>query len=103
MSIFVTKAEKYASEDKKFVARTKARLFCKDADVNNDGVVTWEEFVAHVHHPILKELFEISNLHEQDALSIFNVIDDGSGACPVDLLVDELSRSDWPSRLKQSQ
>ena len=62
-SIFVTSAMKHATADKKMVLQTKMAEFFHDADVNQDGSVSWEEFQKQIEHPIIVEFFEESDIH----------------------------------------
>lgn len=73
--VFVESALQTAKQDKDLYLLHHVRRIFLDVDVNQNGVLTWEDFESALSNPQMSVLFEAVDLDMEEALELFQLID----------------------------
>lgn len=73
--VFVESAIQTANEDKKKVLLDQMRQIFVDADADQSGSITWEEFQDQLENPQLQSFLRAVDLDTQEAENLFHLLD----------------------------
>merc|ERR1712014_153386 len=100
---FVATATEIASKDREALVKYEIRqmegytnrikTFFHEADVDNSGTLSWEEFSAHLENRKVKAYFQALDLDVSQAHLLFELLDaDGSDQVTIDEFLDGCMR-----------
>ena len=52
-------------------------------DGDDGGSVSYQEFIEHLDHPIIKRYMALLDIHVHDVRNLFDILDDGDGKITV--------------------
>mmetsp|Transcript_148729 Transcript_148729/g.262960 ORF Transcript_148729/g.262960 Transcript_148729/m.262960 type:complete len:627 (+) Transcript_148729:44-1924(+) len=73
--VFVESAIQTANEDKKKVLLDNMRSVFQDADMDNSGSITWDEFKSQLENPQLQSFLGAVDLDLREAENLFHLLD----------------------------
>lgn len=73
--VFVESAIQTANDDKKKVLMYQMRQLFLEADVDNSGTISWEEFKEQLENPQLQSFLRVVDLDKQEAEDLFRLLD----------------------------
>lgn len=87
--VFVESALRTANEDQKKLLMYQMGQWFSDADADQTGTITWDEFRYHLEDPKMEKFLKIVDLDAQEAWDLFHLLDvSGVGEIPVDDFVN---------------